>query len=241
MLHMLLAAYLLQSAAGPANAAAFSRVDRMAEYVAVAPWCEKIGYTLAPDFADRLAEIAYREADATSVPHSTVDVWIHDALARHQRLAQSEYQRVLDAMDTPETTRVALNGLLDKVQRVCSDAGADPAFGPLLTTPSSNEMVEARREMADGLLESSGQASWQTPTMFAKAELMMALGVCKSQITAARHDALYARFITESPPSSQEQRYYAQQYLDGIESGPDLALDSTQCSRLLASRLAAAR
>ena len=68
----------------------------------------------------------------------------------------------------------------------CMEATTDPIFSKVIAAPPGYDLNNAVTLEADSILEAGGLASWQTPAVQARGDMMMLAGTCRSQIGAAR-------------------------------------------------------
>lgn len=69
------------------------------------------------------------------------------------------------------------------------------------------------------MLELGGLASWQTPRIQARGDLMMLAGTCRSKIGAARSDALVQEFGQSDDPRVRD--YYSKSFDEGLADFDD--------------------
>lgn len=65
------------------------------------------------------------------------------------------------------------------------------------------------------MLEAGGLASWQTPEIQARGDLMMLAGICRSKIGPARSDALVKEFGQSDDP--RVRNYYTKSFDEGLD------------------------
>lgn len=236
----LLAALAIQSSMSPAEAAAYARVDQVGQYVVASAWCPRLGWHVATDLGEQIQERAAIEAASAGVDRATADTWAAEAVSRALAFMRNDLDSAVDQVGSGNE-RLELTRLFDQAEQRCQSFASDPISVGLISTDGQASREIARREQLDSMLEEMGQASWQTPAMFANAELLFALGACKPVLQATRHDEIAREFLPPAGSEGREERYLAGQYVQGLRASAELALDGTQCDRLMRGRLAAAR
>lgn len=235
----LLAAIAVQAVAvEPGQVAVYSRVDTVSEYVLAGAACPRLGYTVSDDFAEVLSRRVVAEAAQAGIDEPTVDRWSGEVVRRQTTLFTQGMDRDLAALEAGGEPQLILNGMFDRHDALCAKAAADPITLGIITVGAPEVRAAARLAASDEMLMGYGKASWQTGKVFATGELLLAVGICKSQISAARHDQLLAQHLPASGADDPASRWLSSQYVDGLQSATQLALDETQCARLLRSRVA---
>ncbi|WBT04844.1 hypothetical protein PFY01_09270 [Brevundimonas vesicularis] len=236
----LLAAFAVQTDVDPSQVGVYARVDTVSQYVAVGATCPQLGYVVADDFTDVLVTRIVDEASAGGVDEATINRWSGDIVGRQTTLFRQGLSRDLDALESGGEPQRIVDAMFDRHEALCAKAAADPITVGIFTAEPPDVRAAARQAASDELLKGYGKASWQTSKVFATGELLLALGMCKSQISPARHDDLLARHLPTPAASDPASKWLSTQYVDGLQGAPEMALDETQCARLLRSRTAAA-
>lgn len=216
----------------PSQLPALSRVEQLAEYVFASTWCERIGYELSSDFAERLEVSARSFAGAYGVEPATVDRWSGEALQRQERIMRGQYDRAIELhRETGELDLV--REVLGRMAERCAAFAADPDLEGVLVPPPDPEagLIAAM----DALLAPAGQATWQTAEMVAKSDLLFAVGACNPVLSAARRAAYLSRLLPASLPE-REGLYLSQAYQDGLAAAARLSMTSAECERVLVAR-----
>lgn len=213
----------------------YSRIDTIGRYPGQAAMCMQVGYTLAPDFTERLKQRAVAEGKAAGASESQVSAWLDEGASRFGSQSQSRRQRTLSVVESEEDPTDAIKSLFAVAYSQCVEMMGDPILSDLIVAPA--DPVGARVQAEDQLLSGFGSASWQTPHIWAVGELMMAVGACKGQLTSRRHDAFLAAHLN-ADASDQVSQWIRGKYVEGMRSEAELDLDATQCDRLLATRAA---
>jgi hypothetical protein len=221
-----------------ASAAAFAqtidqakRVDLLARYTVEKAMCPQFGFTMTddPDFADAFSRevraIGLDEGLATELYRLGVGSW------------GGIFKRGLDAAaegaKDADGARTVLKPFLVRQAKVCADAAADSVFSRQVKAPPGLNVEQAATDAADAMLESGGLASWQTPRIQARGDLLSVAGGCRRHFGAARSDALLKEFSRADAP--RERAYYVGSFKSGAESPAITALSAQQCERALTS------
>lgn len=112
----------------------------------------------------------------------------------------------------------------------CLKAARDPVFSGVINVPTDFDLNSAATAAADSLLADGGLASWQTPAIQARGDLMMAAGTCRWRIGAARSDAIFQKYSHAT--DARERAYYVRSFDDGL-SDTSFNFDRAQCERLI--------
>lgn len=213
------------------------RLNRVARLVVTAPMCERLGMKLDPEFPTK-AEAAFKgEMASWLVGPATVERLMGEAIARQGAMLKTD----LDAASDEATTDVKLRGLriiLLGYGRTCMAAATDPIFSPLIVPPPGYDVEKAATDTADTMLEVGGLASWQTPRIQARGDLMMIAGICRSKIGAARSDALVREFGQSDDP--RLRNYYSKSFDDGL-ADPTMISTLAGCNRAITANRMKAR
>lgn len=228
----LLAAALLLMAAAPAQAQShgvLDRVDLLARYTVESAVCPKLGFRVDVD-AEAFAAAFRAEARTQGLDSAIAERLYTEALARRTRTFQLD-------LDAVRARAVGEGGLRDEIKpffvrqgELCVAAATDPIFGRLVTRPLGFDLDRAATAAADSLLVAGGMASWQTPRIQARGDLLMVAGACRRQLGAARSDALLKEF--GHADDARERAYYAEAFQLGLDD-TELDLDAQQCERAL--------
>lgn len=147
----------------------------------------------------------------------------------------------LEAASNGTKSETQLRGLKDILLRygqTCKAATTDPIFSTLIVLPPGYDLNKAVTDTADSMLEAGGLASWQTPQIQARGDLMMLAGTCRSKIGSARSDALVKEFGQSIDP--RICNYYLKSYDEGL-SDPTIISTLAGCNKAIASYLAQLR
>lgn len=232
-------AALMQTAVPTEHVAAYSRLDTVAGYAGSAAYCGTLGYTLTDDFTSVLAGRALAETKAAGVSEETATIWLREALQRASKIRNAEMAAYSTSLSDEAEIATTVRAMYSDLQAKCAVVAADPISIGILTAGTPAELQSAKTAMEDSLLADVGAASWQTPTIWARGELLMGLGVCKNIQPREEHERLLAAHLPPSSDTTSAGRWLSAQYVEGIRSSADMGLDATQCRRLVLGRVAA--
>lgn len=219
-------------AASPAFAQTQSqqdRLNRVGQYVVTSPLCGKLGMKLDPDLPNKAAAAIKQETASWQVDPATIDRLATEAVRRQTKMFGTDLESAVDNAKSDTQLR-AVKGILLGYGRTCMAATTDPIFASLIVPPPGYDLDKAATEAADGMLESGGLASWQTPQIQARGDLMMLAGTCRSKIGPARSDALVKEFGKSDDP--RVRNYYARSFDEGL-SDPTTISTLAGCNRAI--------
>jgi hypothetical protein len=211
------------------------RLDRIAKLGVNLPMCERLGMKLSSDMGPKIAVAVKAETANWSVDPATVARLQSEALRREGRLLASDLDAAAGHAKTDAQLRGVRSILLD-YGRLCMEALSDPIYSGLVSAPVGFELGKAATELADTMLEGGGLASWQTPEIQARGDMMMVAGGCRKRIGGARSDALRAEFGKADDPRARE--YYTRTF-DNALNDPELEFSAAQCDGLISKYRAA--
>lgn len=231
-------AALLQTTVPPEQARAYARVDEVGSYLMATTVCSEIGWTLSDGATEQIATRVYAEQAEAGVDQATVDLWSGEILRRHSDILRTEMTRAAASFrDQGELT--ALADFFAGADRRCDAFASDPISVGLISSDGSAARALARQAKIDSWVEVGGLASWQTPALTAKGDLLMALGACSTVLPTARRDAMLTRHLPPAESRDRASVYLTGQYLEGIRSAAEFAFNEVQCERLVGRRTAA--
>ncbi len=157
---------------------------------------------------------------------------------RHGRSLEIDFQALVEGARTGGRKLSEIAPAFRKIGENCVEAAADPAAGKYLVLPAGFDLDKAVTAAVDKLLVSGGLASWQTPAIQARGDLLMAAGGCRAKIGGARSDEIYKLYSRTN--DLRERAYYAEAFQHGLED-PDFAeLNVAQCAQAITSFMARA-
>jgi len=205
------------------------RIDQVSRFVVTAPMCDKLGMTVDPALPDKV-EAAFRaETSAWSAAPAAIERLKVASIQRQSSILQVDLETASENAKTDAQLR-QVGTILRGYGRTCLEATRDPIFSRVIIAPSGFDLDRAATDLADSMLEAGGLASWQTPAIQARGDMMMVAGACRKRIGKARSDALVAQFGKSDSPRTRE--YYMKAFDDALND-PELDFDLTQCNRLV--------
>ncbi|MFZ2997004.1 hypothetical protein [Sphingobium sp.] len=207
------------------------RLDEVGQFLVTAPMCEKLGMKLDPDLPTKAETALKVETASWSVEAAIVERIKGEAVARQGRILRTDLQAAAVGAKSDAQLR-AVKGILLGYGRTCLAATADPVFSSLIVPPPGYDLEMATTETADSMLEAGGLASWQSPQIQARGNLMMLAGTCRSKIGSVRSDALVKEFGQSSDP--RVRNYYAKSFDEGL-ADPTVIQTLAGCNKAITS------
>jgi hypothetical protein len=213
------------------------RLNRVGQFVVTAPFCERLGMKLDPDLPLKAEAALDAETASWLIDTATIERLKQEAVARQKWILGTDLQAAVDGAKTDAQLRAVKAILLD-YGRTCLSATSDPIFSALITAPFGYDLDAAATKFADAMLEAGGLASWQTPQIQARGDLMMLAGTCRSKIGAARSDALVKQYGQSDDPRVRD--YYSRSFDEGL-SDPTVVDTLAGCNKAITAYQAKAR
>lgn len=208
----------------------FDRLNKLTHYGMVMGWSEKLGMKLAPEWDDRIDRDITAEALSWGLAPDAAKQIVGEAVTRQSRISKIDLDTLEQKNANSEAGLRSVRSVFVKYGSECLEAARDPLFARIVTVPANFDLEAAATETADSLLEGGGLASWQTPAIQARGDLMMAAGTCRSHIGPARSDAIFERYSHATNP--REREYYVRQFDEGL-ADTSFNFDAAQCQRLI--------
>lgn len=205
------------------------RINRVAQFVVISSMCEQLGMKLDSDLPANAGAAFKAETASWQVDTARLDQLQKEAMSRQVAIFETD----LKAASSRAKTQTQLRGLriiLIGYGRTCMEATTDPIFSSLIVPPQGYNLETAATDKADSILQAGGLASWQTPQIQARGDLMKVAGTCRSKIGAARSDAL-AREFGQSD-SQRVRDYYSASFDEGL-SDPEMIKTLAGCNRAI--------
>lgn len=247
---MVLAAGLAALAGGAqARSTGQARLAEVGDYITEGVACRLIGYQFNDEKNKPTAQAALDEAIADGMSSKAADYYLSESLDRGFKRVTLDIQAqgnvVKQAIDDPEFAKTTLRSLLvyfvDSYGRRCDEAAGDRLFSAVIVAPPPAVLAAAKADYIDERLADARVAPWQTRHVLAQAEVLFAVGACRSQLPPAdftRYTAITTGPEPTDPAQARTHRYYSKQLKDGLASAEELALDKAQCGKVMAGRLA---
>lgn len=205
------------------------RLNKVGQFIVTAPMCESLGMTVDPNLPDKAAAAINAETSAWGVDPSTLDRLKREAVSRQGAMLQTDLKAASEGAKTEAQLR-KLHDILMGYGRTCLAATADPIFSKLIVAPAGYDLEKAATARSDAVLESGGLASWQTPAIQARGDLMMLAGTCRSKIGPARSDALVKQYGQSTDPRIRS--YYSKAFDEGL-ADPTIIDTLAGCNRAI--------
>jgi hypothetical protein len=191
------------------------RLEQIGRYAVTSAVCEQLGMTMMPDAGKYVASQLDRETASWGLSKSTVDRLASQALDRESAIFQTDLAAAGQAK-----TEAQLRGvrpIMARYARMCVTIARDPIFAQVVTAPPGYDPEKAATDWSDAVLAAGGLATWQTPAIRARGDLMMMIGSCRSMMDPTRSDALKAEVGRSDDPRTRE--YYLASFDRGMEGG----------------------
>lgn len=211
------------------------RIDQVSRFVVTAPMCNKLGMTVDPALPDKVEAAFKAETSAWSIAPAVLERLKGASIQRQSNVLKVDFEMASENAKTDAQLR-QVSKVLTGYGRTCLEAIRDPIFSQVMTAPPGFDLDRASTAMADSMLEAGGLASWQTPAIQARGDMMMVAGACRKRIGKARSDALVMEFGKSDSPRTRE--YYLKAFDDALND-PELDFDLIQCNRLVSRYRAA--
>jgi hypothetical protein len=208
----------------------FDRLNTIAHYGMVMAWCDKLGMKLTPDWEDQIEPTITAEALSWGLTADAAKQLVSEAVTRQSRINQIDLDTLEKKNGHTEAGLRSIHSVFVKYGGLCLEAARDPLFSRFVTVPADFDLETAATEAADSLLKDGGLASWQTPAIQARGDLMMAAGACRSYIGPSRSDAIFQKYAHASNP--REREYYVHSFDEGL-ADTSFNFDAAQCERLI--------
>jgi hypothetical protein len=145
---------------------------------------------------------------------------------------------IADDAGATMTTPEGMRAFYLRLGRDCLKASRDTLVSRVLKAPAGFDPQRAANDLTDVSLAKGGFASWQTPAIRARGDLMGVTGSCRKLIGAQRADDLFKTYTRSD--DARERAYYVEFFDNGVAGKFNLDLDLTQCERAIASYIAKA-
>lgn len=231
-LRISLAALAIVTAATPAFAqsqAQQDRIDEVSRFVVTAPICRKLGMMVDPALPDKVEGAFATETSVWLLAPVAIERLKLASIERQSNVLKVDLETASANAKTDAQLR-QIGSILRSYGQTCLVATRDPIFAQVITVPSGFDLDRAATDTADGMLEAGGLASWQTPAIQARGDMMMVAGACRKRIGKARSDALVAEFGKSDSPRTRD--YYLKSFDDALND-TELNFDVAQCYRLV--------
>ncbi|MGU3390756.1 hypothetical protein [Sphingomonas sp. M1A8_2b] len=205
------------------------RIDEVSRFVVTAPICGSLGMTVDPALPNKVEGAFKLETSKWSAAPAAIERLKLASIQRQSNVLKVDLETASANAKTDAQLR-QVGSILRGYGRTCLDATRDPIFSQVIIAPSGFDLGRAMTDMADSMLEAGGLASWQTPAIQSRGDMMMVAGACRKRIGKARSDALIAEFGKSESPRTRE--YFLKAFDDALND-PELDFDIAKCNRLI--------
>lgn len=240
-------AALAVATAAPAGAAdtqarAKARLESIAAYAPATAICKQLGWPVS-EAPDDFGDLVLAEAVKGGMkPQEATDYFLA-AVKRQGELFEADLNRLGDAMMSGKPARAAVQAYADRMDRTCAAAAADPIAHLIVGQLPPAKRAELKAAFVEDLLARIKQASWQTPGVLARADLVSAVGACRRFLTQTEIDRDLAGLIVDRKPAdpakARELAFYDEWYANGLKEAAELNFDETECQRVMEKSRAA--
>lgn len=207
----------------------FDRLETLARYTITASVCVTLGMKIVPNAGEKIEADMRAHLTSWGMQPQAYEQASKAAANRQLRIFKIDNDATLAKAQSEKELR-NFRSFFMRHGPTCIRAATDPLFGKILAAPSGFNLETAATEAADKLLAGGGLASWQTPLIQARGDLMMAAGACRRHIGPARSDAVFDTYARAT--DARERDHYIKSYDEGL-ADTELNLDAKQCERLL--------
>jgi hypothetical protein len=209
--------------------AQLDRFDKIAEYTLAGATCEDLGFKADPNLSEAAGAALRADPVNAGLNEAATSKLLKEATTRRERMFKADKDAFLHGMKGNELKN--LTALFVHYGQQCIRALSDPVFSQLLTAPPNFNLQQAAASAADEILEPAGYASWQTRPIQARGDLMRVAGGCRTQIGAARSDALFATYAKSD--NVRARQWYRTSFDEGLVDDDIGSFTKSQCERVI--------
>jgi hypothetical protein len=205
------------------------RLDVIARFIGAAPFCARLGMEMPADAGEQLGALLEQELREWQGDQQAIERMVSETIARRTATMKIDLERASEQTRSEAQLR-GVKAIYLRYGSLCLQAARDKTFARVLTVPAGYSLEEAATKVSDESLAQGGLASWQTPAIQARGDLLMAAGACRARIGADRSDALLA---TYGKSDDQRTRDY---YLHAFDLGlndTEMNFTTAQCERVI--------
>jgi len=231
--HLILA---MMASVGPGqNDLTVQRIDDLAGFAIASPLCRTMGYRVSDSTESVLTDEAiYGIPGSAMRPEDRMRAF-SASTRTHASVVSGMLGAAADAVNADQPARPDIDRMAAWADVHCTGAASDPVAGNLIVTPPGLDRSALRQRIADHYLEQLGEASWQTPTIFARGDLFMTIGACHAVLPEREIERHRERAMPgPDTRTSREREFYERQYQNGIEGADGFGFYAQQCERAIA-------
>lgn len=210
--------------------AQFDRLDEFALFTVTVPMCRKLGFQIAPNFEQRIDPAIDAEISSWVGDPERLRIAAKQAVAHQSQIFGVDLKSYSDGARTDQDLR-NVRQIFVRYGAICQREVQDRFFSSFVSMPVGFDLDRATTAAADELLEGGGLASWQTPVIAARGDMMMLAGACRHHIGANRSDQLQAYYGRDHDP--RERDFYRKSFDAGMNDADLLVLTRQQCLRAI--------
>lgn len=222
VLGTLLAASFSTSAQAQTQAQ-YDRLNDLAQFGIVSPMCQKLGFVVVPNLEDKIEPAVQREIETWDGDKERLKSTFKDAVGRQGTLFEVDLKYFSSHAKSDAELRNIKNVLM-RYGRICQRAANDAFFKDFISAHAAYDLDRMATAASDEMLEGGGLASWQTPRITARGDIMMLAGACRRVIGPVQSDAVRQSYGRADDP--RERAYYERSFDNGLndtEMNPDWA------------------
>lgn len=208
-------------------------IDRLALLSFASPMCEQMGFEVAKDIDEKAPAIALKRLVASGMNEQEVAAAITRAVDLIEKSWDADQDALMGSLKSSEDFR-RLKDFYYHKGLTCFQLANDPLFRSVIAKPASLDLAKAATEMADAALWQGGLASWQTPAIRARGDLLYAIGACRKFIGAEADELLKLYNVAST---EQQRKYNLYSYEAGLDNG-SMFSDIAQCRRAIPRMIA---
>lgn len=205
------------------------RLEEIAQYTVVGGICSKIGFKVADDIGERIGPAVEADIDKWGGDTSRLKAAALEAVSRQSRTFEIDFRfltdKVLSGKDLSKIKDVFV-----RYGPVCESAARDTIFKTFISMPVNYDLDKAATAASDALLEDGGEASWQTPPIAARGNLMVIAGACRGVIGPESSNVLRQSYGKSDDPRARA--FYDRSFDSGLND-TELKFDKAQCQRAI--------
>jgi len=191
--------------------------------------CKRLGFLIAPDIETRLDPALQGEIEGWDGDKMRLKSASAEAVQRQSQILAVDLKFFANGATSDAELR-NIKVIFVRYGHVCERAAYDKVFKTFVSIPIAYDLDGAATAASDEMLEGGGLASWQTPLIAARGDMMMIAGACRHLIGPTQSDALRQSYGRSDNP--RERAYYSRSFDDGL-SDTELNMDMTQCERAI--------
>lgn len=212
------------------------RTDLLASFSVAAPVCRELGYDVSPSLLEIFGNGQADLTSSSTVSSAQVQQWLNASIQRHSIALNALFDAAVSDQETGRPSRASLVTALTAASATCNAASQDAVGGEAITAPPGFDRQAAVRITSDRMLEAHGEASWQTPEIYARGNLFATLGACHMILPEARLTQLRQSTMPSADRrTAREREFYDRQYAAGLGLAATMNMDRAECDRAIAS------